>query len=96
MEVTSNQNSDTLESQQLEQTQLISAVNGDLIIHDPFNEPNLPTVDLNLVQNIASTSPQLVVGAGPTLATIAAPIIDLTQTFYLLFLISCLILKDCL
>ena len=83
MEVTPNQNSDTLESQELQETNLKSELSADVVIDNPFDEPNLPTFDPSLVQNIASSSPQLVVGADPTLATIAAPIIDVTQTFYL-------------
>jgi hypothetical protein len=84
MEVNPTQNSDIFNSQTLLQNQSKSDLNSGLLIEDPFNELNLPTIDTDVTQNSVSLSPQLAtLGSSPTLATIATPIIDLTQTFLL-------------
>ncbi len=89
MEITPNQNSDIIDSKELLKTQLSSDPNYGLLIEDPFNELNLPTVDASIVQKLDSLSPQLTtLGSSPTLATIVTPIIDLTQTFLLSSLVG--------
>jgi Domain of unknown function (DUF4114)/Metallo-peptidase family M12B Reprolysin-like/Calx-beta domain len=89
MEVNADRNLNMLDSKEILETQFPSDLSSELLIENPVDEINLPTADPSLVKDLDSLSPQLVtIGLNPILATIAAPIIDLTQTFALSSLAS--------